>query len=127
LWGALSDETTGLYFVHAAGPCQRSLSRVRVSWYSRPYFTVSATCVTCQNACSLARCPALGMARTTCKTPLLLSECVFIGPLPSTGRGADHTENTSSNTFSIVACSYFGRCLEMGLYVTIYTNMFHTV
>jgi hypothetical protein len=30
LWGALSDERTGLSFVHAAGPCQRSLSRVRV-------------------------------------------------------------------------------------------------
>jgi hypothetical protein len=41
LWGALSDERTGLYFVYAAGPCQRSLSRVRVPWYSRPYFTVS--------------------------------------------------------------------------------------
>jgi hypothetical protein len=35
LWGALSDEKTGLSFVYAAGPCQSSLSRVRVSWYSR--------------------------------------------------------------------------------------------
>jgi hypothetical protein len=26
-WGALSDERTGLSFVYAAGPCQRSLSR----------------------------------------------------------------------------------------------------
>jgi hypothetical protein len=41
LWGALSDERTGLLFVHAAGPCQRSLSRVRVPWDLRPYFTVS--------------------------------------------------------------------------------------
>jgi hypothetical protein len=41
LWGALSDERTGLSFVYAAGPCQRNLSRVRVSWDSRPYFTVS--------------------------------------------------------------------------------------
>jgi hypothetical protein len=41
LWGALSDENTGLSFVYAAGPCQRSLSLVRVPWYSRPYFTVS--------------------------------------------------------------------------------------
>jgi hypothetical protein len=30
LWGALSDERSGLSFVCAAGPCQRSLSRVRV-------------------------------------------------------------------------------------------------
>jgi hypothetical protein len=41
LWGALSDERTGLSFVYAAGPCQRSLSLVRVPWDSRPYFTVS--------------------------------------------------------------------------------------
>jgi hypothetical protein len=41
LWGALSDERTGLSCVYAAGPCQRSLFRVRVPWDSRPYFTVS--------------------------------------------------------------------------------------
>jgi hypothetical protein len=41
LWGALSDERTGLSFVHAAGPCQRSLPRVRVHWDLRPYFIVS--------------------------------------------------------------------------------------
>jgi hypothetical protein len=37
LWGTLSEKKTGLSFVHAAGPCQRSLSRVRVPWYPRPY------------------------------------------------------------------------------------------
>jgi hypothetical protein len=41
LWGALSDERSGLSFVCAAGPCQRSLSWVRVPWDLRPYFTVS--------------------------------------------------------------------------------------
>jgi hypothetical protein len=41
MWGALSDETTGLSFTIAAGPRQRSYSRVRVPWDSRPYFTVS--------------------------------------------------------------------------------------
>jgi hypothetical protein len=40
-------------------------------------------------------------------------------PLLSTGHGADHIENTSSNTFPVVACAYYGRCLEMCLYVTI--------
>jgi hypothetical protein len=40
-WGALSDERTGLSFVCAAGPCQRSLSRVLVPWDSRPNITVS--------------------------------------------------------------------------------------
>jgi hypothetical protein len=41
LGGALSDERSGLSFVCAAGPCQRSFSRVRVPWDLRPYFTVS--------------------------------------------------------------------------------------
>jgi hypothetical protein len=34
LWGALSYERTGLSFVYAAGPRQRSLSWVRVPWGS---------------------------------------------------------------------------------------------
>jgi hypothetical protein len=41
LWGALSDVRSGLPFVCAAGPCQRSLSHVRVPWDLRPNFTVS--------------------------------------------------------------------------------------
>jgi hypothetical protein len=41
LWGALSDERTGLTFLYASGPCQRNLSLVRAPWVSRPYFTVS--------------------------------------------------------------------------------------
>jgi hypothetical protein len=31
----------GLSFIYAAGPCQRSVSRVLVPWDFRPYFTVS--------------------------------------------------------------------------------------
>jgi hypothetical protein len=41
IWGALSNEMTGLSFTIAAGPCQCSYSRVRVPWDSRPYFTAS--------------------------------------------------------------------------------------
>jgi hypothetical protein len=41
MWGALSDERTGLSFTIAAGARQHSHSRVRVPWDSRPYFTVS--------------------------------------------------------------------------------------
>jgi hypothetical protein len=41
MWGALSDERTGLTFTIAADPRQRSHSRVPVPWDSRPYFTVS--------------------------------------------------------------------------------------
>jgi hypothetical protein len=32
-------------------------------------------------------------------------------------------ENTSCNAFSIVAFAYFGRCLEIGLHVTIYRSV----
>jgi hypothetical protein len=41
MWGAFSDERTGLPFTIAAGPRQRSHSSVRVPRDSRPYFTVS--------------------------------------------------------------------------------------
>jgi hypothetical protein len=41
MWGALSDERTGLTFTIAAGPRQRSHFQVRVPWDSWPYFTVS--------------------------------------------------------------------------------------
>jgi hypothetical protein len=41
MWGTLSDERTGLSFTIIAGPRQRSHSRVRVLWDSRPSFTVS--------------------------------------------------------------------------------------
>jgi hypothetical protein len=41
IWGALSDEWMGLSFTISTGPRQRRYSRVRVSWDSRPYFTVS--------------------------------------------------------------------------------------
>jgi hypothetical protein len=41
MWGALSDERTGLSFIIAAGPRQRSHFWVRVPQNSWPYFTVS--------------------------------------------------------------------------------------
>jgi hypothetical protein len=41
VWGALSDERTGVSFTIAAGSRQRSHSRVRVPWDSCPYFIVS--------------------------------------------------------------------------------------
>jgi hypothetical protein len=40
MWGALSEERTGLSFTTVAGLRQRSHSRVRVPWGSRPYFTI---------------------------------------------------------------------------------------
>jgi hypothetical protein len=41
IWGALSDERTGLSFTIAAGPRQYSYSRIRVLRDSWQYFTVS--------------------------------------------------------------------------------------
>jgi hypothetical protein len=41
MWGALSDERTGLSFTIVAGPRQRSHFRARDPWDSWPYFTVS--------------------------------------------------------------------------------------
>jgi hypothetical protein len=41
MWGALSNERMGLSFIFAAGPRQRSHSRVRVPLDSWSYFTVS--------------------------------------------------------------------------------------
>jgi hypothetical protein len=43
MWGELSDEKTGLWFIIVAGPHQRSHFRVRVPLESWPYFTVSDT------------------------------------------------------------------------------------
>jgi hypothetical protein len=37
VWGALSDKRMDLSFLYAAGPCQRSLSRVRVSDLTLPF------------------------------------------------------------------------------------------
>jgi hypothetical protein len=67
-------------------------------------------------ACSPRRCPAI-------RSPTVPRVCfcgnVFSEPLPSNGHGADHIESNSCNTFSIVACAYFGRCLAMGLHAMI--------
>jgi hypothetical protein len=41
MWGALSNERTGLSFTTAAGPRQHSHPQVRVPWASRQYITVS--------------------------------------------------------------------------------------
>jgi hypothetical protein len=41
MWGALSDERTVLSLTTAAGPRQRSHSRIRVPLDSRSYFTVA--------------------------------------------------------------------------------------
>jgi hypothetical protein len=58
------------------------------------------------------------------RSPIVPRVCfcgnVFRDPFTSNGHGVDHIENNSFNSFFIAACTYFGRCLEMGLQVTIY-------
>jgi hypothetical protein len=114
LWGALSDERTGLSFVHAAGHCQRSLSRVQVPWDLRPYFTVSDLRLPFSSPPTTRRvtvevflatgCSYIDSAQATKKTPLIfvaycctrypatrclpricLCRNLFIEPLPSNG------------------------------------------
>jgi hypothetical protein len=41
MYGALSDERTGLSFTVVAGPCHRNHSQIRLTRDSLPYFTVS--------------------------------------------------------------------------------------
>jgi hypothetical protein len=41
MWGALSNERTGLFFAISAGPRQRSYSSVRVPWDSQPRILLS--------------------------------------------------------------------------------------
>jgi hypothetical protein len=59
------------------------------------------------------------------RSPIVPRVCfcgnVFSDPLPNNGHVTDWIENNSCNTFSVVACGYFGRCLEMGLTVTIFS------
>jgi hypothetical protein len=93
-WGALSDERTGLSFVCAAGPCQRSLSRALVPWGLSPYFTVSDLRIPFSSPPTTRRVTVevFQPASTTNSTePIAL----LYNP------DADRTEND----FSIIACS----------------------
>jgi hypothetical protein len=108
LWGALSDERTGLSFLCAAGPCQRSLSRVRVPWELRPYFTVSYLRLpfSSLNWTSALYNLRSDLAENTCH----VSECVFIGLLSSTGQGAGHIKNTF-HSCRILLCALYSNGL----------------
>jgi hypothetical protein len=93
--GALSL-TTGRFTI-AADPRQRSHSRVRVPWDSRPYFTLSYT-----------RLPFLSLSATRRATVEVFDPASTRDPLNRTRSvesysvGADYTENTASITSSIV-------------------------
>jgi hypothetical protein len=97
LWGAPSDERTGLSFVYAASPCQRSLSRVRVSWDSRIYFTVSDLRLPFSSSPTTRRVTVeVFDPASTRVTRLILS--AGLGSLLYR-LGADPTENTAPQEF----------------------------
>jgi hypothetical protein len=105
LWGALSDERTGLSFVYAAGPCQRSLSRVRVPWDSRPYFTASHLSLPFSSPPTTRRVTVEVFDPASTR---VADSQLKINPLRSLG--ANRTENYASNNSSIFARV---RCLAM--------------
>jgi hypothetical protein len=84
LWGALSDERTGLSFVYDASPRQRSLSWVRVPWISRPYFTVSVLRL------------SFSSPPTTCRVTVEVFDPGGNKVDSLCSLGADHIENTAS-------------------------------
>jgi hypothetical protein len=116
MWGALSDERTGLSFTVAAGPCQRSHSLVRAPLDSRPYFTVSdlrlpissphttrrVTVEVFDPASTRIYClgrPSCLQDNTSARTieksqPLYCYGRVFTAKLHSNGRGTDSKENS---------------------------------
>jgi hypothetical protein len=159
MWGGLSGERTGLPFTIAAGPRQRSDSRVGVPRDSWPYFTISDSrlpqpggpgpriCMAQERGCQIipprtglplrrplrlvglrwgysnqpprgeithslncrVNCPQNNSpARTTQKTqPICSCRGVFIAPLHSNCRGADHIKNT----VLLLSCAWMLRAL----------------
>jgi hypothetical protein len=102
MWGALSDERTGLSFTFAAGPCQRTHSRVRVPWDSRTYFTASDW------GFPFSSPPPTRRATVEVFDPASTRDCLKSWiRFPVYSLGADPTEDTSSNSSYIVACVTF--------------------
>jgi hypothetical protein len=104
MWDTLSAERMGLSFVYAAGPCQLSLSRIRVPWDLWRYFALSDETSLFVASYDL-QCHSGGI------WPCLHTE------LHSAGLGsllysleADPTESTASNSTSTVV---MGGCLEI--------------
>jgi hypothetical protein len=132
----LSDEWTGLSFVYAAGPCQSSISWVRVPWDSRPCITVSdlrlpfssppttrrvtvdvfdpasTRVLPSQLPCLLLITSRYGPHRKH-SSPIVGSNCCIIkSMLPSNG-------NVSTEPLTRNCRCLQSRCLATGLYATI--------
>jgi hypothetical protein len=99
LWGALSDERTGLSFIYSAGPCQRNLSLVRVPWDSHMELSLYSLCTDRREnsllivgtECLLNNCPASAsyvVARTVELSPWQRCREVFTATLCSNRHAA---------------------------------------
>jgi hypothetical protein len=77
------------------------------------------TCYCCQEYVLLAHYLAMDICEPHRKHLFWCQECVFIGLLPGNGYMLTMQKTPSCDTGSIVACTYFWHCLEMGLHVTI--------
>jgi hypothetical protein len=87
LWGALSDERTGLTFIYAAGPLPAQ------SFFSRPYFTVSYLRLPFSSPVSHYIASALTSLRTPFPTMYLIVACLSVAMemcLPSRCLTTDH-------------------------------------
>jgi hypothetical protein len=89
VWDAFSDERTGLSLGYAAGPCQRSLARIRVPWDSRPYFAVSDLRLPFSSPPTSRRV----MVEVFDPASTRVTPSVFLGT-SLYSRGTDHTKNT---------------------------------
>jgi hypothetical protein len=93
MWGALSDERTGLSFTIAAGPRQLSQSRVRIPWDSWSHFTVSDSRLPFSSPPTT--CRATMQADSSRGTDKAENAVLLL-------RSADHTENKSRDSISPV-------------------------
>jgi hypothetical protein len=92
MWGALSDEKTGLSFTIAAGPSQRSHTKVRVPWNSWPYFAVSDSRLPFLSLPTTRRAAVEVFLRLKVKVTLRLtvSQSVSLGVEPHLGLMTKH-------------------------------------
>jgi hypothetical protein len=150
-WCALSNERTGLSFVSAAGPCQRSLSRVLVPWDLSPYFTVPDLRIPFSSPPTTRRVTVEVFDPASTRVTLLAASGLVLY-----SRGTDDAENTvlllrsadyienrnhviaissvhwradcclatsyKHSSYYCVRVSRSSRCLAMRWHVTIYTH-----
>jgi hypothetical protein len=116
LWGALSDETTGLSFVYAAGPRQPSVFRVGVPWDSWPYFNVLDLRLSFSSSPTFRRNTVEVFDPASTRITELWTLAPIVHLIIS---WPDRVENTVSNSLSVFARGLIavGTCLFRGRYL----------